>query len=563
MKWRWLFLTLLCAVFLTMGSTLGQEVPSSRGIVSVSGMVVDAKTGRPLDAVHVMLKYYGSNTEPSIIYGAMTNAQGRFSIPNIPDGNYSVLSEKRGFTFVPNNNKGGVSLDGSARVQFKAGERLDDLVLRMVVSAIIAGRVLDEHGDTLMNASVTVMPATRGTGVTGLTNGRGEFRFSVPPGRYYVAASAWSDAETTEDPMGSPARSGYVQTFYPGSPEREGATAVEAFAGRVLNGVELRLVRPPAFQVSGKITGLPEGSRSFSVFWRTADSSAIGKDSTSDGRVDLAPHEAAGDGSGIKFYSAPLHAGTYYFYAVSHTADADFQSQIVSVTVTDSDQQGIALSLSPGAEITGSIAFTRQPAFPKQQISVLLYSEGPAGFGIPLEGKMDAKGSFRVSNVFPDRYRLEISPMPENSFVQSIAMNGSLVHGRLLDWYSGAAGVELKVVISGGAARITGEVRKKSTLAPAPGAEVLLFPEHEGLGLDEEECQTVTADSNGTYSYHGLTPGHYRIVARPTYATDECAQAVVAMREGLIVAEKIELRAQGQVMKNIQTIGEANDESHQ
>jgi hypothetical protein len=542
-------------------SSQGQESPSSLRMVNVRGMVVDSRTGRPLDAVHVMLTYYGSNTEPSIIYGAMTNAQGRFSIPNIPDGNYSVLSEKHGFTFVPNNKKGSVRLDGSAWVQFKAGERLDDLVLRMVASAIIAGRVLDEHGDALMNANVTAMPVTRGTGVSGLTNGRGEFRFSVPPGRYYVAASTWSDAEATEDPRGSPARSGYVQTFYPGSPELESATPVEAFAGRVLNGVEIRLERPAAFQVSGEITGLPEGGRSFSVFWRTADASTIGKDSTSDGRVDLDPHEAARDGSSIKFYSAPLHAGTYYFYAVSHTADAEFQSQIVSVTLSDADQTGITLTLGSGVEITGSIVFIRQPAFPNQQISVLLHSEGPTGFGISLEGKMDAKSRFRVSNVFPDRYRLEISPMPENSFVQSIDMNGSLVHGRLLDLLSGAAGMQLKIIISGGAARITGEVQKKSTLVPAPGAEVLLFPEHEGLGLDEEECQTVTADSNGRYSYRGLAPGHYRVVARSGFANDECKQASVAMRRGMLAAARVELRARIETVKNLQIVDEASDES--
>ena len=90
--------------------------------------------------------------------------------------------------------------------------------------------------------------------------------------------------------------------------------------------------------------------------------------------------------------------------------------QIASVTLSDSDLTGITLTLSFGAEITGSIAFTRQPAFPNQQSSALLYSEGPAGFGISVEGKMDAKGSFRITNVFPDRYRLEISPMLENSF---------------------------------------------------------------------------------------------------------------------------------------------------
>jgi hypothetical protein len=174
---------------------------------------------------------------------------------------------------------------------------------------------------------------------------------------------------------------------------------------------------------------------------------------------------------------------------------------------------------------------------------------------------MDAKGSFRVSNVFPDRYRLEISPMPDNAFVQSVDMNGSLVHSRLLDLFGGAAGVELKIVVSGDASRITGKVWKKNTDVPVARAEVLLFPVREGMGLDEEECQTATADDSGTYSYHGLAPGRYRLVARPAFASDECKQTAVAIHQGLIAADKVELRPREETVKNVQIVDGGSDES--
>jgi len=323
--------------------------------------------------------------------------------------------------------------------------------------------------------------------------------------------------------------------------------------------VEIRLVRPAAFRVSGEITGLPDGDRSLTLFWQPAGMDKIGQEGWESGRLDFTTQQAqaTGAGSSVKFASAPLGTGTYHFYAVC-CGNEEFQSQIAEVTLTDSDVTGLTLALVPGAEITGTVAFADGLVVPPGQgILVELRSEELHG---RLDGQMDANGSFSISNVFPGRYRLEVSRLPEDAYIRSVELNGAAVQGRLLD-FSGAEGVKLKIAVSANGARITGQVRKAKDNAPAPQARVLLFPEHEGLSVDKEECHDAMAGDSGTYSFQGLAPGRYRLMTRPSYARDECEQAVAAMRQGLIAAERVELKAGERMMKNIQVVDEVSDES--
>lgn len=560
MKWRWMLaLLLLCFSVSAQTSRNGLEASSPEATVSVHGTVVDSMTGKPLDAVHVMLTE--SEAEPPIVYGAMSNAQGRFSIPDIPPGQYTVGSKKRGFILVPDRKKSTVTLFGELKLQLKVGERPADLVLPMVMRATIAGRVLDEHGDPLINANVIAMSVNRETGASVQTNGRGEFRLSVPPGKYTVEGSKFSMSETTEDPMGFRPDSGYVHTYYPGAVGIVGATVIEAFAGRVVNGVEIKLVRPAAFRVSGEITALPNGDRSLSLFWGPADRDKIGQEGSESGRLDFSTQQAqaTGTASSLKFASSPLGTGTYHFYAVC-CGNEEFKSQIAEVTLTDSDVAGITLALAPGAEITGTVALAAGLVVPPGQgIWVELSSEELSG---SLLGQMGKNGSFSISNVFPDRYRLKIRQLPEDAYVRSVELNGVAMQGKLLDLSGGAEDVKLKIVVSANGARITGQVRKAKANAPAPQAEVLLFPEHEGLSMNKEECQTATATATGTYGFQGLAPGHYRLVVRPSYEREECEQAMAAMRQGLIAAEKVELKAGERMVKNIQVVDEVSDEPH-
>jgi hypothetical protein len=127
--------------------------------------------------------------------------------------------------------------------------------------AVIAGRVLDETGEPLVDVRVMAMQkaptppsAVAGrerlipTGAGGQTNDLGEFRlFSLPAGEYYVQAmphfggSSAARATTT------------LPTYFSGTADVRGAQPIAVGAGQTAGDIEIRMIGAPAFQVSGVV----------------------------------------------------------------------------------------------------------------------------------------------------------------------------------------------------------------------------------------------------------------------------------------------------------------------
>ena len=71
-------------------------VPSAAQTGSVSGRVLDASTGQPLDAVQVSLETVGVGAR----LGSLSQATGQYSIVNVPVGQYSLRADLLGFRSV-------------------------------------------------------------------------------------------------------------------------------------------------------------------------------------------------------------------------------------------------------------------------------------------------------------------------------------------------------------------------------------------------------------------------------------------------------------------------------
>ena len=503
----------------------------------------------PLEAVHVMMYSEATDEVP----GAMTDARGRFSIPDIEAGTYAIRLEKRGFIFAPVRHfKKGVasgfiySLAGTLKLELKAGEQ-PDLAMPMVAPGIISGRVLDEHGDALSGAGVTADSLTLGF-VGGRTNGRGEFRLIVPPGKFYLSGSLPTYTGITEDPDTSISETGYVQTYFPGVRKLEEGVQIEVSAGKPANGVELRLLRPAAFQVSGEVTGIPAGLR-VSVCWKLEDLDF--------GRLNFAASEdtAGGAPGSVSFRSPPLQAGTYVFYVEGQQGDHEFRSPETAITVSDSDVRDAALRMAPGADMRGTITFAGRrstaagvPAILNVQMSPV---EGYSGPRPRTQASMDGKGRFTVRNLFAGRYNLEVSPLAEDQYVRRIELNGAVIHGNLADLSGGVEGARLKIAISGHAAQLAGQVDAPGEDFAARSVNVLLFPQRgQEDDVDERECLFVPVDEHGVYHFYNLAPGRYRIAARGGY-TGQCAETATEIRRG-VGFNNVELKPDEKVVKDLQ-----------
>src|ERR1041384_2987322 len=120
-------------LFLLFCSSLGAQ-PGS-----LEGTVINAVTGQPMSGVHVRM--FTNNFESAtLVYGAISNSAGRFSMARVQPGRYTLQPERTGFVFL----RAGADPRPFASVLVKPGQRITDLKVEMTPRAVIAGRVVDE-----------------------------------------------------------------------------------------------------------------------------------------------------------------------------------------------------------------------------------------------------------------------------------------------------------------------------------------------------------------------------------------------------------------------------------
>ena len=125
----------------------------------------------------------------------LTDANGRYTITELPAGKISVASNK--VNYVRANYGQTRVLGPGTPVDLANGQVLDGINFALQRTGVIAGRILDEVGDPV--ADVQVMPGRyvyfngerrlQNAGASASTDDLGEYRvFGIPPGTYVVSA---------------------------------------------------------------------------------------------------------------------------------------------------------------------------------------------------------------------------------------------------------------------------------------------------------------------------------------------------------------------------------------
>src|SRR4051812_25603966 len=133
----------------------------------------------------------------------------------------------------------------------------------------VSGRILDEFGEPVSDASVSVMRSVYSggrrrlvpAGRASMTNDLGTFRvFGLPPGEYYLTATLRTIDTMVMDmlggasaggPTGSNNNSGYASTYYPGTPNPAEAQRVSLALGQELSGLDIQMQPVKLARISG------------------------------------------------------------------------------------------------------------------------------------------------------------------------------------------------------------------------------------------------------------------------------------------------------------------------
>jgi hypothetical protein len=516
----------------------------------VAGLVVD-QTGKPLGKVHVRLvgSSFTSNEGPDAVYGATSDAAGQFSVDNMKPGIYLVMAERAGFVQAAT---AGAPM-GFVTLGLKPGEHLTGYKLVMTARALIAGRVVDEYGDPVEGLEIMrepVPPARFQFEMFGnaraVTDDRGEFRLIGAPGKYFLKAITNNQGGPAEIRTDGTSGAPLVTTYYPSAAGTAGASVVQVAAGQDLTGVEIRMTRAGSsaaargLTVSGVVAGAP-GDEPVSVMLRFGENAA-----------QMYGSQMTAAGADGKFTFSGVQPGDYIAAAFVGSGKTFLQSRGVSFHLDAADETGLQLTLSPGEELTGTLAFTGDaPSGEAETRTVRLEATDGVNFygqAAPAPAAVGKDGSFRIVNLPAGKFRPVVEPMPEDGYVKEVALDGKAVEDRVLDFSQGAGGSRLKITISRAGGRISGKVLGKDG-QPAVGM-VMVFLASDAKHMEDGADRV----SDGNYSIKAIRPGKYRLFAidvlelMPLLAADD-AEAI--MRPFFDATEEIEVKEDARISKDI------------
>jgi len=231
---------------------------SGAGGYKIAGIVVSKADGHRLGRARISLK---DAKDPHKFQSLVTAEDGKFEFSGLPVGKYVLEAAKRGFVSSSYNQHD----QSSTAIATGAGLNTENLVLRLTPEAVITGKVLDEVGEPIQSATVTLYTDddSAETGKihqfrSARTDDQGVYEITpVMPGKYFLSVSAtpWyavhpsSEAERQARAGGFDRNldAAYPVTYYGDVLESDKATPIPVRGGERVE-VDVHLVPVPAIR---------------------------------------------------------------------------------------------------------------------------------------------------------------------------------------------------------------------------------------------------------------------------------------------------------------------------
>lgn len=489
------------------------------GAAVIRGYVVAADTGVPLRRAQV--RAFAMGGEGSGL--AQTDAEGRFEIAKLPAGRYTVSAQRSGYVAqsfgqrTPN--------QPGTPIEIGDGQVIEKLNFALARGGAISGRVVDEFGEPVSSAQVTVqryaymggarrLVGAGAEGGTDRTDDLGQFRlYGLPPGEYYVMATLrafefvpMSTAATSF----APPSDGYAPTYYPGTSNVGEARRLTVRAGQELPNVTFALSATRVGRILGRVT-------------TSAGEPYVG------GMLMVAPRDQGmmfgGMMSGAQvrpdgtFQTAPLAPGAYTLTVqpMGNRGNPDAEVARVDVSVNGEDVRDVFIVTGRGGIIRGRVVTDdgTVPPFRPQQMRIFAQPDDPArpGFGVA-PGTVRDDWTFEVSGL-TDRVRLRWSiDMPGGGWSLKTATKDSVdLADVAADVGPGQVVEDVEVVLTRKITELAGLVTDDRNV-PVTDATVVVFPENRDLWtFSSRYVRTARPDVNGKYTVRLTPTDGYRAIA--------------------------------------------------
>jgi len=488
--------------------------PDEKGTAVLRGQVVASDSGTPIRRAQVRLSGIGMRESRL----ATTDAQGRFEIRDLNGGRYSLTASKGGFVTL----QYGQRRPGEAGtpIELSDAQVLDRLLIGLPRGSVISGRISDEFGEPIVNASVSAMryayvggsrrltPA----GARDTTDDQGFYRlFGLSPGDYIISASLRMGEVT--DPGDE--LSGFAPTYFPGTPDATAAQQVRVALSQEQGGVSFALAATRLVRVWGQVlsaSGTPHWGGMVSL---SPIGGAIGGGARGPGFFQGNGSRIEGDGS---FWITNVAPGRYQLTARAGGRD-DAEFARMDVTVGGSEVGSLIVVTAPSGRITGKVVTDTGEPLPAGSPPLQVVARAASADGSTVgqfgggggQGRVNADGTFEVGSVLDPRY-VRITTPPAWT-LKAVLVDGRDVTDLPVDAGPGEVVSGVQVVITRTLSSAEGTVLDDRR-QPVLDATVVLFPADERLRYFQSRfVRSARPDQEGKFRITTVPPGEYLAVA--------------------------------------------------
>jgi protocatechuate 3,4-dioxygenase beta subunit len=486
------------AIFAAQSSTAPPS-QSSDATFRIAGTIVNAIGGNPLARARVTIVDAKNRQKAQWM---ITSDDGRFDFKQVSPGKYSLQGAKRGFIPAFYDEHEGFS----TAIVTGAGLDTEHLVLRLDPSAMLSGKILDELGEPVRQATVSLYREDRQVGVgriikfrVSMTDDQGGYEFSnLDAGSYFISATAkpWYALHTVSS--GEPAAGNlpaavdqsldvaYAITYYGDATEPDDATPIPVRGGDRLQ-ADIHLNPVPALHLTFH---LPEnGPNGFTMPMLQKQSFDGMEMIQSDGMSQVSP--------GV-FEMTGVAPGRYSV----RTPEAG--SEATDVDVTTNGQELDMSTAQRASMVKAKIQILGEATLPPQ-IEVALRN---SKMRIVAWQEMDAKGEVEFRDLAPGKYDVLAGSRPKAYSIMRMSSESGVIPGHTLNVTAGAS-MAITLSLVGGTVNVEGFARRAGKATA--GAMVVLVPKNPES--NRELFRRDQSDQDGSFLLRSVIPGSYTIVA--------------------------------------------------
>jgi hypothetical protein len=503
-----------------------QPEEAKRALCNVRGRVVAAADGNPLNSARITLIPEGDHSHKQI-YSASSDKDGHFSLKDVPAGRYQFFAAHTGF--VDQHFKAGTG-DSKPLFSLSPGEKVSDVLFRLIAAAAITGRISNEDGEPMERVQVVAlrrpsedeledasdyprghhkiqMQAVSGAG----SDDRGQYRiFGLKPGEYFVRVDDSFMPPNWRIPVDETAwakmslGSEYASVYFPGVIQSSQAQVIPVKAGEEAQ-ADITMRRVKTVEISGRLIG-PTGP---------ATSALIRLAPADDSESDFDRQDTTDEKGGFHFRNVPQ--GSYYIYAYQRQETREVYESTArqKVEVGEDNIDALTVTLTPGVTFRGKIKTGSSGSVDFDRLSLSLASvdesEVPGGHA---EVKND--GTFEFRSVHDGDYAVQLWGLKEGTCLKSARIRSDDLLEKGLQVEGNSAG-QIELTVATDCAKLEGSVSDDD--GPMVGARVRLIPDPR-TRYNNLRIQRTNTDQRGHFLINSIAPGKYTVTAKPSASSE-------------------------------------------